>query len=153
VGTKPGLLPRTLELVVVGSKSLEREVELEPLEAGAVVVHRWPGYVPWTVFGGGLAVAGVGGLVALLGQDQMRTYDKIVDERCTGRCTADELADVASLKSGAELKSTLGVGLAITGGVAVVTGAVMLYLNRGRTVYPEVTPTAGGAAISFGGRF
>jgi hypothetical protein len=47
------------------------------------------------------------------------------------------------------------------GGATVVTGAVMLYLNRGRTVYPEaverlspsVSPVPGGATLSLGGRF
>jgi hypothetical protein len=57
------------------------------------------------------------------------------------------------LKDGAELKSHIGVGLAITGGLAAATGAVMLYLNRGRTVYPEVMPTNGGAAVMWNGRF
>ena len=47
------------------------------------------------------------------------------------------------------------------GGATIATGAVMLYLNRGRTVYPSamerltptVTPMPGGATLSFGGRF
>ena len=42
---------------------------------------------------------------------------------------------------------------AITGAAVILTGGVMLYLNRGRTVYPEVAPVANGqgAVLSLGG--
>jgi hypothetical protein len=39
----------------------------------------------------------------------------------------------------------------------VVGGAVMVFLNRGRTVYPEslpaIVPMQGGAGVSWSGRF
>jgi hypothetical protein len=49
----------------------------------------------------------------------------------------------------------------IVGGATLATGAVMLYMNRGRTVYPEsvermtpsITPMPGGAALTFSGSF
>jgi hypothetical protein len=154
VGTKKGLLPRTLELVVVGGKTETAEVKLDPLAKGARVEHRWPQYVPYTVLGGGMAVGAVGVLFQVLGSSQMEEYDRWVDTRCTGNCTASELADVQHLYDGARFKSAVGVSLMVTGGVAIATGAFMAYLNRGRTVYPEVTPIAGGgAAVSWHGGF
>jgi hypothetical protein len=154
VGTKAGLLPRTLELVVVGGKTETADVTLDPLAKGARIEHRWPQYVPYTVFGGGIAVGAVGILFQVLGSSQMQEYDRWVDTRCTGNCTPAELADVQHLYDGAKLKSAVGVSLMVTGGVAVAAGAVMVYLNRGRTVYPEVTPVAGGgAAVSWHGSF
>jgi len=156
VGTKQGLLPKTLELVVIGGKPLAVELELQPLEAGARIVHRWPGYVPWTVAGGGAIVLAVGGLLEYIAGQQMKSYDKFVDERCTGNCPESELADVAYLKHDAEINSTIGIGLMVAGGATLATGAVLLYLNRGRTVYPEsmtVTPTQGGAAVTWRGSF
>jgi len=42
------------------------------------------------------------------------------------------------------------------GGAGMLTGAAMLYLNRGRTVYREtlqIAPVSGGAAVSYGRRF
>jgi tetratricopeptide (TPR) repeat protein len=154
VGTKAGLLPRTLELVVVGGKTETADVRLDPLAKGARIEHRWPQYVPYTVFGGGIAVGAVGILFQVLGSSQMKEYDRWVDTRCTGNCTGAELADVQHLYDGAKLKSAVGVSLMITGGVGVAAGAVMVYLNRGRTVYPEVTPIAGGgAAVSWHGSF
>jgi len=151
------LLPKTVELFVVGGKTQSADITLDPLEAGAMIVHRWPVWIPWTVFGGGLALAGAGvGLQVWAGQ-QMKTYDAFVDDRCTGNCTPAQLADVAYLKDGAEQKTVAGVSLMVVGGAAVVSGAVMVYLNRGRTVYPEtmpkVTPLDGGAAVSWSRRF
>ncbi len=158
VGTKQGLLPKTVELVVVSGTPREVDVKLDPLASGARIEHRWPQYVPWSVFGGGLLVAGAGILFQVLGSSQMDDYDEWVDRLCTGNCEPGnpELAERAHLKDSAELKSAIGVSLMVTGGAAVATGAVMLYLNRGRTVYPalEVAPVAGGgAAVSWNGRF
>jgi hypothetical protein len=151
------LLPKTVELFVVGGKQQSADIKLDPLAKGAVIVHRWPTWIPWSVFSGGLVLAGVGvGLQVWAGQ-QMKSYDRFVDDRCTGNCTADDLDDIAYLKSGAETKSRIGVGAMVVGGAAVVGGAVMVYLNRGRTVYPEslpaIVPMQGGAGVSWTGRF
>ena len=153
VGTARGLLTRTEEIVLAGGSARDVPIKLDPPERAAKIVHRWPAWVPWTVFGGGVALAAGGGLAIALGQSEMQSFDKFVDDRCTGQCKPGALSDVMYLKDGAQLKGALGTGLLITGGAAVATGAVMLYLNRGRTVYPEVMPIAGGAAISWSGGF
>jgi tetratricopeptide (TPR) repeat protein len=157
VGTKQGLLPRTVELVVIGAEDHELAIKLDPLAKGARIVHRWPTYLPWTVFGGGLALAGAGALFVYLGNEQMKLFDANVLDRCTGNCQPGELDDVMYLKRGAEVRSGIGVSLLVTGGASVVTGAVLIYLNRGRTVYPEslpaVTPIPGGAAMTWAGSF
>jgi tetratricopeptide (TPR) repeat protein len=153
VGTGPGLLAKTVDVVTIGGQRKDIDVALIPPERAATIVHRWPGYVPWLVFGGGLTLTGAGALLSALGSDQMKTFDKLVDDRCTGNCTQAQLSDIIYLKNGAELKSDAGVALMITGGAGVATSLVLLYLNRGRTVYPEVAPVPGGAAISWSGSF
>jgi hypothetical protein len=155
VGTKQGLLPKTVEFVIAGAKPQVVNMHLDPLSKAAHIEHRWPQWVPYTVMFSGIGIGAIGGLFQYLGSQQMHDYDKWVDERCTGNCQADELADVADLKSGARLKSGIGISMMVTGGAAVLTGAAMLYLNRGRTVYREqtlqVAPTNGGAAVSWSG--
>ncbi|HEY4055678.1 MAG TPA: tetratricopeptide repeat protein [Kofleriaceae bacterium] len=154
VGNKTGLLPKTLDLVVIGGEDQGVDVTLEPLAAGATIVHRWPNYIPWTVFAGGFAIGAIGGVTLLFSHNQMRQYDQIVDDKCTGRCTAEQLAPYAHYKDNAVLESKLGVTALVLGTATVATGAVMVYLNRGRTVYPEVAPlSGGGAALSFSGAF
>ena len=154
VGSKSGLLPKTLDIVVIGGEEQGIDVKLDPLTANAKIVHRWPNYVPWTVFVGGFAVGAIGGVTLLFANNQMRQYDQIVSDRCTGRCTEDELAPYKHYKDNAHLESTIGMTTVVLGTAAVATGAVMIYLNRGRTVYPEVAPLpGGGGALSLSGTF
>ena len=154
VGTKAGLLPKTMDVVLIGGKPLGLDVNLEPLAAGAKIVHRWPSYVPWSVFAGGLALGAIGGVTLWAANSQMRSYDAIVDEKCTGLCTPADLAQAKhDYYDPAKLKNNLGGITVGIGAAAVVTGAVMVYLNRGRTVYPEGMPIAGGAAISWSGSY
>ncbi|HEY4178304.1 MAG TPA: hypothetical protein VGM90_15760 [Kofleriaceae bacterium] len=154
VGNKVGLLPKTLDLVVIGGKEQGVEVTLEPLAAGAKIVHRWKNYVPWTVFASGFALGAIGGVTLLFANNQMHQYDQIVDDKCTGRCTPEELAPYAHYKDNASLESKFGMTAVVLGAAGVATGAVMIYINRGRTVYPEVAPLpGGGGALSFSGSF
>ena len=154
VGNKQGLLPKTMDIVVVGGKPLGVDVKLDPLAAGAKIVHRWPGFVPWAVFGGGLFLGAVGGVTLWAASNQMHSYDVFVDANCTGNCSPEELAQAKhDYYDPAHTKGTIG-GITVGVGVAAVaTGALMVYLNRGRTVYPEGAPMPGGGAVSFSGRF
>jgi hypothetical protein len=156
VGTKRGLLPRTVEVVVFGGKTERVAIDLDPLAKGAKVVHRWPGYVPWVAFGVGAALVGAGTLLQVNAGTQMDSYDLRIDEICTRRCAPGTIPDdVEDIRRGAELKSAIGVSMLVAGAATVATGAVLMYLNRGRTVYPEsITPLpGGGAALTWGGRF
>jgi tetratricopeptide (TPR) repeat protein len=151
VGTKQGLMTRTLELVVVGGKDQGVDVKLDPLATGAKIVHRWPGYLPWTVFGGGLALTAIGAVTLGLAHNEIRAYDDAIDAMCTDRCTADELAPLQHYQDDSRRNNILGGTAVIIGATAVATGAVMVYLNRGRTIYPEVAPVpGGGATVSLG---
>lgn len=162
VGTKEGYLTRSFEVVVIGGKEQHVTISLDPVEKAARIEHRWPGWVPWVVFGGGFAIAGIGGVLDLVAVQEMDSYDRAVAQRCaTMACTREELGADYDLKGSAETKTTIAVGIMIAGGATIATGAVMLYLNRGRTVYPtsveRLTPTVtlvtGGATLSLSGRF
>ncbi|HUS32695.1 MAG TPA: tetratricopeptide repeat protein [Kofleriaceae bacterium] len=155
VGQKPGLLPKTMDVVVVGGKPLGVDVKLDPLAKGAKIVHRWPGYVPWTVFGGGLALGAIGGLTLWAASTQLRSYDVFVDANCTSQCTDAQLAQAKhDYYDPAQTKNNVGGTFVAVGAAAVATGAVMVYLNRGRTVYPDVAPLpGGGGAVSLSGTF
>lgn len=162
VGVKDGFLTRTLELVIVGGKAQAVSISLDPASKAARIEHRWPTWVPWVVFGGGFAVAGIGGVLNLSAAGDMDSYDLIVQQQCAERaCTEEELAPFRSLEEDAELKSKVAIGVMIAGAGTIATGAVLLYLNRGRTVYPRgiekitpsVSPNLGGATLTLSGRF
>jgi hypothetical protein len=159
VATGKGLLTKTVEVVVIGGRAQEVPVKLDPLARAARVEHRWSQWVPWVVFGTGFAVAGIGAVLDLSAVADMDSYDRTVAQNCSVTACADDdpkLAGVRDLKSSAETKSNIAVGVMIAGAATIATGAVMLYLNRGRTVYPEsvekltpsVTPMPGGATLT-----
>lgn len=164
VGTKHGLLPKTVEVVVIGGRTQEVPVKLDPLGQAAKIEHRWATWKPWVVFGAGFAIAGIGGALDLTAVSDMDSYDRTVAQNCSvTACLKGDprLADVAHLKTDAERTTKIAGSIMILGAATVATGAVMLYLNRGRTVYPEsiekltpsVTPLDGGAALSVSGAF
>ena len=55
----------------------------------------------------------------------------------------------------ARLENRIAIGVMTAGAATVAAGAVMLYINRGRAVYPdiELAPRAGGAIAGLGIRF
>ncbi len=160
VGTKDGLLTRTVEIVAIGGKQQTFAIKLDPLAKAARVEHRWSQWVPWAVFIGGFAVGGFGALTNVSAAQDMDRFDADIGTRCPTVACEPTSAE-RDRKSDAEFKTNLGVSLMIVGGATITTGAVMLYLNRGRTVYPtsvermtpSITPMPGGAAFSLSGSF
>jgi hypothetical protein len=157
VGKKQGLLTKTVELDVFGGNTDKISITLDPLAKGAKVVHRFPGYVPWLVFAAGAAFAGTGAVLQISASSEMDSYDALVDQRCGTRCVESDIADIEHIKTGAERRSAAGISMITVGSAGVVAGAVLLYLNRGRTVYPSETltptPMAGGVGVTWGRKF
>jgi hypothetical protein len=165
VGTHAGLLTRTVEMVAIGGKQQEVTIKLDPLAKAARVEHRWPQWVPWGVFIGGFAVGGFGVLLNVWSANDMEAYDTAIGQQCpTMACDVEHdpnLVDSRDLDDSARTKNIVGVSLMVTGGAAIAAGGLMLYLNRGRTVYPttiekmqpSITPMPGGAAFSLSGAF
>ncbi len=166
VGTREGFLTRTVDVVIIGGKVVSHSVSLDPLTKAARVVHRYPAWVPWAVFGGGLIVAGAGGLMNLKAASDMDIYDRQIASACADQgCTEEELAGGLSDQRDSALRlNKIAIGVMVVGAVTAVTGGVMLYLNRGKTVYAEsresigdtkvtVIPTADGALMTMFGRF
>jgi len=159
VGTKHGFVPRTIDVVVVGGETQQVPVSVVPLEKAARIEHRWASWKPWLVFGGGLTLSAIGGLVELQAVTNMNAYDRAVNDNCSTSCAPDDPRLPKSSKSNAELEDKLGISVISIGAAAAVVGGVMLYMNRARTVYPSertqlgVVPAAGGGVLVLGGRF
>jgi hypothetical protein len=164
VGKKEGFVPRTVEVIVLGGKHEHAAVILDPLSKVARIEHRWPTWIPWTIFGGGFALAGIGGLIHVKASSDNTAYANIVAHDCPDGCVNTTLDH--SLQSSARLENGIAIGAIAAGAVAVLTGSVLLYVNRGHTVYDlgnesptprgariDVVPTHDGAAVSVSGRF
>ena len=169
VAVKDGYLTKQMEIVVVGGKVEAVDIAMVPLASAAKLVHRWPGWIPWLVFGGGLAVAGVGGLIEWDASQAMSDYDKRVANSCAiVGCTAEmlEAEGLTDLKHSAEMRDKIGISVAAIGAASAVAGVVMLVMNRGQTVYDnsverrgpggtlvDVSPRHGGGMVTLSGRF
>jgi hypothetical protein len=162
VGTKDGFMTKTTEVVVLGGKQQNVKLSLVPLDAAAKITHRWPGWVPWAVFGGGLALGGIGGLIELQAIDRMDSYNRQAARNCSMvHCDPNDpmMLDPTD-KDSAERLDGIAIGVVSAGAAVAITGGVMLYLNRGRTVYEKsvekvvrVVPQRGGGLVTFGGQF
>lgn len=169
VATKDGYLTKQLDVVIVGGKLETIELELVPLAQAARVVHRWPGWIPWVVFGGGLAVAGVGGLIQYNASSLMDDYERTIARDCAvmGCDLSDpQYADLVDKRESAELRNKVAIGVISVGAAGAIVGGVMLVMNRGRTVYDnsaerrgpaaarlDFVPRTSGGVVTLSGRF
>jgi len=167
ITTKEGFLPQNVEVVLVGGKTEKVETKLVPLTKAAKVVHRWPTWIPWVVFGGGAVVAGFGGFFKAQGFSQMSDFDKAVSSRCqTNGCDLATETDLKRMHDRAKTYDNVGTVVLSIGAVGVVAGGVMLVMNRGKTVYEQPTekrggmdaridyvPHDGGGVLTFSGQF
>jgi hypothetical protein len=161
LGTRSGFLTKSADVFVVGGATERATMSLVPLERAGKLVHRWSTWVPWLVVGAGLTVTGIGGLIEYQSYQTMNEYDRALVTACfdTGCDAAHPLPPgIAATKDRAELQNRIALGVMSVGVATVITGGVLVYLNRARTVYPtaehlDVTPTHGGAAVSLRGRF
>lgn len=156
VGVNAGFLTSTSEVKVVGGEHDTAEIKLIPLAQAAKVTHKWAVWKPWVVFGGGLTVLAFGGVLDVVASSSMSQYDRQVSLVCAPNGCAPNDPRLPD-KSSAEHQATAAYVMMGVGAAATVTGVVMLYMNRGQTVYEkaqiEVTPTPGGAAVSYSGSF
>lgn len=112
--------------------------------------RKWPQYGPWIVAGAGAVVTGVGAWFFFQARDEQAQFDERAASLCsetsptnfgTGSdgsglgirgCSEDtpEYASLVELRDDAQVDNVIGVSMLAAGGVALVTGAVLLYVNR-----------------------
>ncbi|HUS31914.1 MAG TPA: tetratricopeptide repeat protein [Kofleriaceae bacterium] len=168
VTTKEGFLPQNIEVVVVGGNTETVETNLVPLAKAAKIVHRWPTWIPWVVFGGGLVVAGFGGVIEATAFSNMSTFDKQVSSNCqTTGCDLNTNQSLRDQRDDAKTLGNIGIAIISVGAAGAVAGGVLLVMNRGQTVYeqPEkqqgplgtarldYVPHDGGGVLTLSGRF
>jgi hypothetical protein len=151
VGEKAGYLTRTTSVVVVGGSREAVTVALDPIASATTIVHRWPTWVPWVVFGSGFGVAAIGGLFELKARGDMESYERAIASNCAGAgCSGDKLSALREQESSAKLENRIAIGLVAAGIATIATGGVLFYLNRGEAL--DVSPTTGGAIVMLRGR-
>ena len=151
-GTLAGYMTKSIDIVTLGGRQSKVDIELVPIAQATTIVHRWKAWIPWTVFAVGFAIEGAGGLLELQASSNMNAYDRTVSRECTPTPCPPGQPDPKLLDS-ARLENRIAIGVMTAGAATIAAGAVMLYLNRGRTVVPDVEPRPAGATIGVAGRF
>ncbi|MEO8549772.1 MAG: PEGA domain-containing protein [Kofleriaceae bacterium] len=126
------------------------KIELKPIAVARTLHRRWVRWLPWTVLGGGVVVAGAGVPVLLAAGSSFDRYDAAVAASCQHGCRDGDpaTAHVMDLQSHAELQNTTAVSLFAVGGAIAATGFVMVILNQPRLVAPVVGTDHVGLAIA-----
>jgi tetratricopeptide (TPR) repeat protein len=115
----------------------------------------WAAWKPWAVVGSGLAVAAAGGVLHALSARDFRAYDSgflklsCATAGCTEPAIDAERAGLSAKLDRARTEQKLAVGGYIAGGAVVVTGALLVYLNRPRLAEQEgAGPRGAGIALA-----
>jgi hypothetical protein len=162
VATKPGFLPTTTPLVLLGGKTVVANVELTRL-APTAIVRRWSPWKPWVVLGAGAAVALTGGILEWRSHDNFASYNASFSTSCGNGCGGPSEppipSSLAALERRARIENDSAIAMFAIGGAALTAGAIGLYLNQpyATTLEKNVTVTpfvsAREASIVVGGAF
>jgi hypothetical protein len=142
VASGEGRIPATEQVVLAPGE--RARVAIAPLYLRVREQRRWSAWKPWAVAGAGAAVALLGGALQWNTDRQLGAFDRGVGElTCEdpmdGSMRRDcETAELGDADTAARRSATWQQRAALTaytvGGAAVVTGAVLLMLNRGQPV-------------------
>jgi hypothetical protein len=115
--------------------------------------RRWARWVPWAVVGGGVAFAVAGAIFLWRSGDDQDTYDSRVATECMTGCSGALADELHGIQDRANLEKGLAIGGLAVGGAALVTGAVLVIMNRPTRPHVDVSLGAHGASIVWSGRF
>jgi hypothetical protein len=108
----------------------------------------WAVWKPWAVVGTGIAIAATGGVFHALSARNFNAYDKaFLALPCadTGCMDSDISPKLGSQLDRARQEQRVAVGGYIVGGALVVTGAVLVYMNRPHLAEHGATGSSGKA--------
>ena len=138
------------------------EFDMILLSAADATEYRrlWPNWRPWTVFGLGVVVAGLGAGLHVKGRADISDFDDEVNKSyaSSNNNVVDFSYELLNSRDSALRNQKIAMAMYGVGGAAIVTGAVLLYLNRLRPYTPETStqvnpdaPTASSVApeVSF----
>ena len=156
------LVPETHKVVVASGATVVQAITLRGFDSAVVIKYPYPRWIPFTIAGGGVAIA-LGGLAFwFAGRSQMDEFESDFATECPTGCDAALNATpqeklLAEKRDSAELKGKIGISMIVAGGAITVTGTVMAIINSkaAKRVLPlEITPNSqGGATVLYHGSF
>jgi hypothetical protein len=126
VAALQGYLPTDQSRTLLPGETTQLDMKMFTSEDLVRYKRRWPAAMPWLVMGAGLAVAGGGGWLHMQARDDFSAFQAGIVE--CGGCVP--VAELASRRSQGNLMQNAAIGGYAVGGAAVITGAVLAFLNQ-----------------------
>lgn len=132
VASKKGYLTESQQLVLSPGESAEVKFELYTVGEMTISKRRWPGWQPWAMAGAGTAVVLLGGSLHWRSGINFTEFDTEFDKACPNLgCPEDSIPDeLDSQLTRARWQQRIAVTSYVVGGAALVSGMVMVFLNR-----------------------
>ncbi len=127
VATREGYVPTDVSRTLLPGESVKLELKLFTVDELTEYKRRWSAWKPWAVVGAGALVVAGGGIIHLQARNSFRDFDTGILSCSTGCVPTPELAN--KLTRGDNMQK-LAFGTYAVGGAALITGAVLVYLNR-----------------------
>jgi len=126
VATKEGFLTNEVSRALPAGETVNLDLKLMTAADLTEYRRKWSVWMPWTVVGAGALVAVVGGGLHYGGAEKVREFDAGV-ESCGGCVPSEDLSDAR--RTGGTMQKVAVTSYA-AGGAALITGAVLVYMNR-----------------------
>lgn len=130
VAKKDGYLTSELSENFAPGTAAELEIRLFTAEELTEYRRRWQAWMPWAVFGAGIALAAVGGALHGTGIARVRDFDERAGVN-GWRGIEITASDRSLRREGIDLQRS-AIGLYAAGGTALAAGIALLLLNRPR---------------------
>lgn len=108
--------------------------------------RKWAAWKPWMAVAAGIVVAGVGGILHWQGRESIRAFDTGVAKDCPNGCDPIP-SGLAALRTRGRAEQALAIVAYSLGGASIVTGGVLININRPRAF--RVKPTEQAPVLSF----
>lgn len=135
VAKKPEYLTQEVSRTLGAGESSGFDLRLYKASELTRYRRRWPAKMPWTVVAAGAAAGLAGGGLHYAAARSLQSYDRAVEARGG---SAPE-ADLVARRTRGEVMQGFAIGCYAAGGAALLTGAVLAYLNRLQP-YQELPP-------------
>jgi hypothetical protein len=171
IARKDGYLTIHRTIVTVSEKPVSLDMRMLPQAKATVPVRRWPAWQPWVMVSAGVSLGVAGGLLEWRADAKNRDLQKLFERFCLDpdgnegpkgpQCSAREYnSNLESHQTQYTWYRRMGHAGVVTGGVAMLSGLVLVYLNREQrvenperqqlvriSVIPSLAPDAAGLSV------
>lgn len=139
IAQKPGHLTDTRQLVFTPGEPVDIDIDLLTVEEATYTQRRWSAWKPWAVTGAGLVVSAAGGVLHWRSLSNFDSYDREFGELCEDGCEDGKVPELNDMRERATLQRRIAIVSSAIGSAVLVSGLVLVYLNRGKVIRRDLT--------------